>query len=397
MRFHSPFTRRARAAARRLRNRLDSSEGVPGRVTSMKLDTGNWRAVVTRYQQPDVRRAVTQMVTTLVPLAAMMYLMYLSLAWSYWLTLALAVPTAGFLVRTFIIMHDCGHGSFLPSQKWNNVVGWVTGVLTATPYSEWRHEHAIHHATAGDLDRRGHGDIATLTVDEYLARGPWGRLRYRLYRNPLTLLAVGPLYTHVRASGFRDGSGRAGLRRPGASGPPISASRCSSPCSRWSSACSRCSSSTSPWAISPPAPASTCSSCSTSSTTRTGSATRTGTTRRRPSWAAPISSCLWCCGGSPGNIGLHHVHHLAPRIPNYNLQRAHDENPIFHQAPTISLAQSVKMLRLALWDEQRQRMVGFCRSAVAAARLRPGHGAAGVRPGSDPSRLFYRRQSRRSP
>jgi acyl-lipid omega-6 desaturase (Delta-12 desaturase) len=104
----------------------------------MKLDADSWRAVVARYQKADVRRAITQLFTTLVPLAAMTYLMYLSLAWSYWLTLALAVPTAGFLVRTFIIMHDCGHGSFLPSRKWNNIVGWVTGVLTATPYSEWR-------------------------------------------------------------------------------------------------------------------------------------------------------------------------------------------------------------------------------------------------------------------
>jgi omega-6 fatty acid desaturase (delta-12 desaturase) len=160
----------------------------------MNLDAGNWRAIVAPYQKADVRRAVFQLLNTLVPLAALLYVMYLSLAWSYWLTLALAVPTAGFLIRTFIIMHDCGHGSFLPSQKWNNLVGWVTGVLTATPYAEWRHEHAIHHATAGDLDRRGHGDIATITVEEYLARDWWGRLRYRLYRHPALILGFGPLY-----------------------------------------------------------------------------------------------------------------------------------------------------------------------------------------------------------
>ena len=163
----------------------------------MKLDLGNWRATVARYQHPDVRRSVTQIFTTLVPLAVMLYLMYLSLGRSYWLTLLLAVPTAGLMVRTFIIMHDCGHGSFLPSQRLNNLVGWVTGLLTLTPYGEWTHEHAIHHATAGDLDRRGHGDIATLTVGEYLALGRWGRLKYRFYRHPLAVLLLGPVYMMV--------------------------------------------------------------------------------------------------------------------------------------------------------------------------------------------------------
>jgi len=324
----------------------------------MKLDTGNWRDVVARYQKPDVRRAVTQMVTTLVPLAAMMYVMYLSLAWSYWLTLALAVPTAGFLVRTFIIMHDCGHGSFLPSQKWNNVVGWVTGVLTATPYSEWRHEHAIHHATAGDLDRRGHGDIATLTVDEYLARGPWGRLRYRLYRNPLTMLAVGPLYLML------------GQRIPGrvkSSGSPKTRSV-------WSTNLGI--------AVIVTVLAMVIGLQSVLLVYLPVGYLAAGAGvylffvqhqfddaywQHHSNWDYATAAIMGCSYFKlplalrwiTGNIGLHHVHHLAPRIPNYNLQRAHDENPIFQQAPTISLAQSVKMLRLALWDEQRQRMVGF--------------------------------------
>ena len=324
----------------------------------MKLEAGNWRAMVARYQQADVRRAVFQLVNTLVPLAAMLYLMYSSLAWSYWLTLALAVPTAGFLVRTFIIMHDCGHGSFLPSQRWNNIVGWVTGVLTATPYSEWRHEHAIHHATAGDLDRRGHGDIATITVEEYRARGLWGRLCYRLYRNPLVMLGFGPLYMLI------------GQRIPGrvhSSGSPKTSSV-------WSTNLGMAA------VIAGLAMLIGIRSVLLVYLPVAYLAAGAGVYlffvqhqfdsaywERHANWDYVTAAVMGCSHLKlpkvlqwfTGNIGLHHVHHLAPRIPNYTLQRAHDENPIFEKAPTFGLARSVKMLRLALWDEQQRRMIGF--------------------------------------
>ena len=324
----------------------------------MKLDANNWRAVVAHYQKADIRRAVTQIFTTLLPLGAMLYVMYLSLAWSYWLTLALAVPTAGFLVRTFIIMHDCGHGSFLPSQKWNNLVGWVTGVLTATPYSEWRHEHAIHHATAGDLDRRGHGDIATLTVDEYLARGTWGRLCYRVYRNPFTMLVFWPVYLML------------GQRIPGrlkSSGSPKTSSV-------WSTNLGI--------AVVITALAMVIGLQSVLLVYLPVGYIAAGAGvylffvqhqfdqaywEHHSNWDYATAAIMGCSYFKlplvlrwfTGNIGLHHVHHLAPRIPNYNLQRAHNENAIFHQAPTITLAQSVSMLRLALWDEGQKRMIGF--------------------------------------
>ena len=129
----------------------------------------NWRDIVSKYQRSDVRRSVMQMVTTLVPLAALFFVMYETLEISYWLTLLLAVPAGGLLVRTFIIMHDCAHGSFVPSRKANEIVGWITGVLTLTPFSQWRHQHSLHHASSGDLHRRGDGDVETLTVREYLA------------------------------------------------------------------------------------------------------------------------------------------------------------------------------------------------------------------------------------
>src|SRR5438105_1161633 len=131
-----------------------------------------WRNTIARYQQTEVPRALVQLCTTLLPLALGFTLMFMSLAWSYWITLALAIPTAGFLVRTFIIMHDCAHSSFLPWRFANDWVGSITGVMTLTPFSQWRRDHAIHHASSGDLDRRGHGDVDTITVREYRALPP---------------------------------------------------------------------------------------------------------------------------------------------------------------------------------------------------------------------------------
>src|ERR1041384_1010928 len=154
----------------------------------------DWRSIVARSRRPAVRRATTQIATTLVPLVAVFYLMYRSLALPYWTTLLLALPAAGLLVRTFIIMHDCAHGSFLPSKRANTFIGWMTGVLTMTPFSQWRHHHSLHHASSGDLDRRGHGDVETLTVREYEALSRRARLRYRLMRNPLVLFGLGPIH-----------------------------------------------------------------------------------------------------------------------------------------------------------------------------------------------------------
>src|SRR5688572_19800122 len=154
----------------------------------------SWRNVVARYQQTEVPRAFVELVTTLLPLAALFTLMFYSLAWPYWVTLLLAIPTAGFLVRTFIIMHDCSHSSFLPWRRANDIVGSITGALTLTPFSQWRRDHAIHHASSGDLDRRGHGDVHTITVREYLAMTPSDQFKYRMKRHPIALLVVGPLW-----------------------------------------------------------------------------------------------------------------------------------------------------------------------------------------------------------
>src|SRR5688572_3999701 len=165
-----------------------------------------WQTATAPYRVSSTSSAVLQLCTTLLPLGALMGLMYAMLDVSYWVTLALAVPTAGFFVRTFIIMHDCGHGSFVPSRRANEVIGFLTGAITLTPFAQWRRDHALHHASSGDLDRRGHGDVLTLTVDEYLARSRWGRLKYRLYRNPITLFILGPIFLlfvrHLPAAGI---------------------------------------------------------------------------------------------------------------------------------------------------------------------------------------------------
>src|SRR6267142_1654284 len=134
-----------------------------------------WKAIVARYQKPAVWRAIWQLLNTLLPYAGLWYLMYLSLAVSWWLVVPLAILAGGFMVRVFIISHDCGHGSFFKSRTANDIWGFITGVLTFTPYHHWRWEHALHHSTSGDLDRRGMGDIWTLTVQEYLESSRWRR------------------------------------------------------------------------------------------------------------------------------------------------------------------------------------------------------------------------------
>src|SRR6267142_6695474 len=156
-----------------------------------------WKTIVARYQKPAVWRAIWQLLNTLLPYAGLWYLMYLSLAVSWWLAVPLAILAGGFMVRLFIISHDCGHGSFFKSRTANDLWGYITGVLTFVPYHHWRWEHALHHATSGDLDRRGTGDIWTLTVQEYLEASRWKKFAYRLARNPVVLFLIGPLFVFV--------------------------------------------------------------------------------------------------------------------------------------------------------------------------------------------------------
>lgn len=322
-----------------------------------QFQTQDWQQLIKPYSRADWRRGVRQILNTFVPYVALWTAMVWSLDVSYWLTLALAIPTAGLTVRIFIFQHDCGHGSFFRSTRANDALGLVCGVLTLTPYYQWRHQHAIHHATSGDLSRRGVGDITTLTVKEYRALSPWGRLKYRMYRHPFVLFWIGPFLHFAIFQRFSDttagararwsvwftnlcilnlvllGGATLGFDRFLAIQVPVSAIAAAigvwmfyvqhqfesaywTPAEEWD---------------------------------YHAAAIKGSSYYRLP---APLQ---WITG----NIGFHHIHHLGPRIPNYLLQRCYDENEYFHQSPTIDFVASLRTAGLKLWDEDRGRLVGF--------------------------------------
>ncbi|HEV8599377.1 MAG TPA: fatty acid desaturase [Gemmatimonadales bacterium] len=323
----------------------------------MADNNSKWREIVARYQTPSVKRAVWQLVSTLVPLIAAGFLMYWSLSVSYWLTLALALPAAGLAIRTFIIMHDCGHGSFLPSRTWNDIVGWVTGILTATPYSHWRREHAIHHATSGHLEQRGTGDITTLTVREYLSLKWARRAKYRIYRNPLILLGFGPAFLLIKHRWpSRDLAGKREIIN--VHGTNLALAAMITILSLligfrefmliWLPVV-LISGTIGVWLF------------------YVQHQFEDAYWRDSEDWdyatAAVAGSSYFrlpkVLQWFTGNIGFHHVHHLSPKIPNYQLERCHRENPTFQKVTTLTLWQSIRTLGLKLWDEESGRMVGF--------------------------------------
>jgi omega-6 fatty acid desaturase (delta-12 desaturase) len=318
-----------------------------------------WTQILARYRMPNLVRSIVELAITAGPLVLLWWLMWATLDLGYWLCLLLAVPAAGFLVRLFMIQHDCGHGAFFRHRLANDWVGRLIGVLTLTPYDFWRRTHAMHHSTSGNLDRRGMGDIDTLTVREYLARSRWGRLRYRIYRHPLVMFGIGPAYLFVVQHRLPVGLMRSGWQ---------------------------------PWL----------------STMATNVAI-----------AAVVATMIWLIGvgafllvhlpiilfaasigvwlfyvqhqfedtvwahdrdwnlheaalhGSSyydlpqvlrwftANIGAHHIHHLCSRIPYYRLPLVLRDHPELSGIGQLTLAQSFKCVRLVLWDEGQQRLVSF--------------------------------------
>jgi acyl-lipid omega-6 desaturase (Delta-12 desaturase) len=330
----------------------------------VKAEPPFWRDALAPYAEPHLGRSLLGVATSLVPYLLLLVLMYLALDVSYLLVLALAIPAAGFQVRTFIAFHDCAHGSYLPSKRANAWLGAVLGVVLYTPFQSWRHAHAVHHATAGDLDRRGTGDVHTLTVAEYRASSWRARLGYRLFRNPLVMFGLGPTYAMVLQPRLVLRSARPRSRRSVIAtdialavvvgglcwlvgwrefllvqGPPLLLAGAAGVWlfyvqhqfedTYWQSA--------GDWSYA-------------------DAALRGSSYLRLPRVLQFFS----------GNIGLHHVHHLSAKVPNYNLQRAHDQNPIFHEVPTLSMWDGMRAVRLKLWDERRRRLVTF-----AEARAHP--------------------------
>ena len=316
-----------------------------------------WRQELAPYSRPHVPRSLLDLATSVAPYAVLSVAMYLSISYSYALTLLLAIPTAGFLLRTYILFHDCAHGSFLPTKRANRRLGRVLALIVWTPFSAWRHSHAVHHATAGDLERRGVGDVPTWTVAEYNAAPRRKRVGYWLFRHPLVMFILGPIWAMVV-------------------GPRI-VTRSQRPQSRksvlWTNA-----------GI---------------AVMVIGFSALIGWQDYLLVWAPPallagsagvflfyvqhqFEDAYWESGehwsyedaalrGSSylrlpavlrfftGNIGFHHVHHLSARIPNYRLPRAHADLPVFHSVPVLSLADGFKAVRLKLWDERQERLVTF--------------------------------------
>jgi omega-6 fatty acid desaturase (delta-12 desaturase) len=316
-----------------------------------------WREALASYTRPRLARSLLDLATSVVPYLALSGLMYLALDVSYLLTLALAVPAAGFLLRTYIVFHDCTHGSLLPSKRANRWVGRTLGLLVFSPFSSWRHNHAIHHATAGDLERRGVGDVPTLTVAEYHAR-PWrGRLGYRLFRNPVVMFGLGPLLAMVILPRLPSRSARPRIRRSVIGTDIALVLLVGGLC--WligwrdylliQGPTAMLAGSVGVWLFYVQHQFEDTYWQSSGDWDYADAALQGSSYLKLPKVLQFFTA----------NIGLHHVHHLSAKIPNYNLQRAHDENPICHDVPTLSLWDGLRTVRLKLWDEQRGRLVTF--------------------------------------
>jgi omega-6 fatty acid desaturase (delta-12 desaturase) len=334
-----------------------------------------WRESLTAYAQPHVGRAALDIATSIVPYVGLCALMYVCLDVSYLLALALAVPAAGCAVRTFIVFHDCGHGSFLPSKRLNGWVGAVAGLVVYMPYRWWRHDHAVHHATAGDLDRRGVGDVQTLTVAEY-ERLTWARqLGYRLFRNPLVMFGLGPIVTLLLTPRVFSRSARPRIRRSVIGTNVALVLLFGGICwfAGWQAfllvqvPVFMIGGSVGIWLFYVQHQFEDTYWQSSENWSYAEAALRGSSYLKLPKVLQFFT----------GNIGVHHVHHLNARIPNYNLQRAHDENPVFHDVPTLSIADGLRAVRLKLWDEQGRRLLTF----AEARALRSGASRVpGVRP-----------------
>jgi len=316
------------------------------------------------FARPHLGRSVLDLATSLVPYVALTIAGYALVGASPWLALALAPLTAGFLLRTYIMFHDCAHGSFLESKRANVWLGRLLGLVVWTPYAKWKHDHAVHHATSGDLDRRGTGDVTTWTVTEYASKSRGGRIGYRLFRNPLVMFGLGPIWglmIQPRRVGKNDRkrlknsvhlTNAAMFLMLGAivwflgwqawllvQFPPMFLAAAAGVWlfyvqhqfedAYWENADA--------WSYE-------------------DAALQGSSYLRLPKVLQWFS----------GNIGLHHVHHLSARVPNYHLQAAHDAVPVFHSVPTLTLWDGLKAARLKLWDEERRRLVTWADVRPAA-------------------------------
>lgn len=341
-----------------------------------EIDARALARTLTKYRDPSPTRSILEIAVTAAPLILLWAAMLIALHLGYlWLCVALAVPAAGFLVRLFLIQHDCGHGAFFKTRRANDWVGRVLGVLTLTPYDYWRRSHAVHHAGSGNLDRRGIGDIDTLTVSEYLALSRWNRLRYRVYRHPFVMFVVGPAYLFVLQNRLPVGNMRAGWQ------PWISTMATNAGIAILAAAVI--------WlfGIGPflliHLPATLLASSIGVWLFYVQHQFEDTVWAKDPAWDAHQAALY---GSShydlpaplrwiTANIGVHHIHHLSSRIPFYRLPQVLRDHPELRDVGRLTLWRSLACVPLVLWDEGERRLISF---RVVRARRRGLQQAANV-------------------
>lgn len=316
-----------------------------------------WKKLVEDFQKPNRNAAIWQLVNTLGPLAGVWTALYFVYPISWLFAIPLAILGGLFLVRAFIIFHDCGHGSFFRSKKANDVLGFITGMLTFTPYHHWKWEHAMHHATTGDLDRRGIGDVWTLTVKEYLASSRTTRINYRLVRNPFILFVFAPLFLFFVLERFPSKKSKPREKR--------SVMMMNLALLTWG-VCMSAIFGFIPWLIIQLVMMSV-AGCSGVWLFYVQHQFEDAYWEETKNWdfttAAMEGSSYYklpkILQWFSGNIGFHHIHHLNPRIPNYNLERCHHSDPFFRNAPELNIFTSLRSIKYRLWDEDNGKMISF--------------------------------------
>jgi omega-6 fatty acid desaturase (delta-12 desaturase) len=317
----------------------------------------SWQSIIARYNNPELRKSIWQIVNSLVPYVALWVLMILSMKISPWLTLALSIPAAGFLIRLFIIFHDCGHGSFTKSKKWNRAIGVSLAALFFTPYDRWTESHRIHHVTVGNLDKRGTGDVWTLTVREYLALSPWKRFIYRCFRNPWIMLGIGGFLMFTVNNRFtRKQNTRKQKLNVYLTNVIIAAIAVGlSLLIGWKA-----------YLLIQLSVMYFASIIGVFLFYLQHQYEDVVWTREKD-WdyhaMALHGSSFFKLPGLlrwfTGSIGYHHIHHLGPTVPNYNLARCHDENALFRDIKPITFFSSFRALSIRLWDENHKKVLSF--------------------------------------
>jgi omega-6 fatty acid desaturase (delta-12 desaturase) len=335
-----------------------------------------WAQTLAPYARPRLVRSLVDIATSVVPYLVLSVLIYNVIGVSVFLALALAIPTAGFLVRTFVVFHDCSHGSLLPSKRANAYVGAVLGLMVLAPFHRWRHDHAVHHASSGDLERRGVGDLPTLTVAEYRSRSRRGRLAYRALRNPIVMFGIGPIIAMVIGPRIATREQRPRMRHSVLL-TDLSLLAIVGPLCWWLgpvnflimwAPAALLAGSAGIWLFYVQHQFEDAYWESAEQWSYADAALRGSSYLRLPRVLQFFSA----------NIGLHHVHHLNAKIPNYNLQRAHDENEMFHGVPVLSLWDGLRAVRLKLWDEDGGRMITFSQAREPAVSRRLAGAGVGV-------------------